>query len=112
MATIAGFANPLGLYVGAVTLAVGISFLYPSLMTLVLDRTSPSERSSAVATFTMFFDIATGCGGLVMGAVASFAGYRGAFGTAAASAIGALALLHLSVLRQPAGSPVLGMQGA
>jgi MFS family permease len=101
MATMAGLGSPLGLYVGAVTLAAGISFHYPSLMTLVVARTPVSERSSTVATFTMFFDIATGFGGFVMGAVASAAGYRAAFGTAAISAMCALALLQLVVLRRP-----------
>jgi hypothetical protein len=37
----------------------------------------------------------------VMGAVASAAGYRAAFGTAAISAMCALALLQLVVLRRP-----------
>lgn len=105
MATIAASGSPWGLYVGAVTIAIGISFLYPSLMTLVVARTSLRERSSAVATLTMFFDVSSGLGGMTMGLVASVAGYRAVFSTAAVAAISGLATLKLVVLRTPAGDP-------
>jgi MFS family permease len=104
MAIVAGLGSSLGLYIGGVALAIGVSFLFPALMTLVVDRTLVKERASAVATFTMFNDIAAGFGGFVMGAVAFAAGYRASFATAAGFALCALALLHGLVVR-PARRP-------
>jgi MFS family permease len=112
MATIAASGTAWGLYLGTVAMAAGISFLYPSLLMVVVGRSTPHELSSAIATFTMFFDIAAGFGALAIGVVAAAAGYRSAFGTAAVSAIGGLAILQLLVLRPPASkrehSPHLG----
>jgi MFS family permease len=105
MATVAGLGSPAGLYIGAVGLAVGVSFLFPALMTLVVNRTLVAERASAVATFTMFNDIAAGIGGLVMGAVAAAAGYRASFATASGLALCALAILHGLV--RPSHGPLL-----
>lgn len=90
--------RPIGLYAGTVVFALGISFHYPSLMTLVVNRATARERSAVVATFTAFFDVATGLGGLLMGSAATVGGYRAAFATGAVSALVALVLLRLVVL--------------
>lgn len=102
MATMAAFGTVWSLYVGAVTLASGLSFLYPSLMKLVADRSPAHEASSAVATFTMFLDISTGLGGMAAGAAAAIGGYQSAFATASVAALCGLAVLRLVVLRAPA----------
>ena len=51
-----------------------------------------------VATFTAFFDVAAGLGGVLMGLAATAGGYRAAFATVAVCALGALAVLRLVVL--------------
>lgn len=99
MITIAVFATPWGLYAGAIVFAIGSSFHYPSLMALVINSTPASERSSVIATFTAFFDVASGFGGLSLGVIASAGGYRSAFLTAAVAAIAGLILLRAVVLR-------------
>jgi MFS family permease len=101
MATISGSGTPWGLYVGSAIMAIGISFLYPSLMKLVVDRAPDTERATAIGTFTGFFDVASGFGGLAVGAVASAGGYQAAFSTAAVSALVGLSVLQLVVLRSP-----------
>jgi MFS family permease len=99
MSTISLSGTAWGLYLGSAIMGIGISFLYPSLMKLVVDRAPEEERASAVATFTAFFDVATGFGGLGVGLVASAAGYPAAFSTAAGSALVALGVLQAVVLR-------------
>ncbi|HWL44789.1 MAG TPA: MFS transporter [Ilumatobacter sp.] len=101
MALIAVVRSEVTLYIGAVVFAIGISFHYPSLMALVVNRASAEERSGAVASFTAFFDVASGIGGLLVGAVVTFGGYRSAFATAALCAVAGLFLLRTVVLRQP-----------
>jgi MFS family permease len=98
MATISLSGTPWGLYLGAAIMGMGISFLYPALMKLVVDRAAEAERASAVATFTAFFDVASGVGGLAIGAVASAGGYRAAFSTAGVSAVFGLVILQALVL--------------
>src|SRR5687768_4668022 len=62
LAIIASWASPTGLYVGAVLLAAGVAPIYPALLSLVVDNTADSERTSAMATFSLFFDLAAGFG--------------------------------------------------
>jgi MFS family permease len=104
MALVALSGSVWGLYAGSATMAAGISFLYPTLMKLVVDRAPHEERASAVATFTAFFDIATGLGGLLIGGVAAAGGYRSSFATAAVSALVGLLILHTMVLRTHAST--------
>ena len=104
MALVALSGSVWGLYAGSATMAAGISFLYPTLMKLVVDRAPHEERASAVATFTAFFDIATGLGGLLIGGMAAAGGYRASFATAAVSALVGLLILHTMVLRTHAST--------
>ena len=48
---------------------VGMAFMYPSLMANVVNRVDDGERASALSSFTMFFEIGTIVGGVVLGAV-------------------------------------------
>ena len=93
LSTIAAWNSPAGLYLGTVLFALGISLQYPALMTLVVNRVPPPERSSAVGTFTMAFDVAQGAAGFLFGAVAAAAGYRATFAVAAGCA--SLGVVHL-----------------
>jgi predicted MFS family arabinose efflux permease len=97
-----------GLYIGIVPFALGISLQYPAMLTLALSRVPDRERAVGVATFTMFFDVAQGLGGAVVGALAAIGGYRVAFGGCAVLALIGLAALWFGLLRPGAGSPQEG----
>ena len=70
---------------GAVWLASGIfaiggALLFPALFAYVIGGVSDSERSRAVGTFSIFFDLAGGIGVPLLGMVVSAANERTAFG--------------------------------
>lgn len=92
---IATWLDPLGLYLSTVPLAIGSALLYPALMAAAVNSAPDNERSSAVATFTMFFEVATALGGAVLGIVAALTSYSGAFAVAALFSLSGLAYLHL-----------------
>ena len=92
---IALWLEPIGLYAFTIPLAVGSALLYPALMAAAVNSAPDNERSSAVATFTMFFEVATALGGAVLGIVASLTSYSGAFLAAACFALTGLAYLRL-----------------
>ncbi len=96
MAIIGTFVTPLGLYVGVVVLALGGSLLYPALMVAAVDGVPPYERARAVSTFTMFFELAAGFGGPVLGVTAAVVGATvGAFYAAAACSLIGIVLLWI-----------------
>jgi MFS family permease len=105
--TMAGWGRPAGLYLGTVLFGLGISLQYPALMTLVVNRVPPEERSSAVGTFTMSFDLAQGASGFLFGAVAAAVGFRSTFAVGAGCALVGLTLL-LSVVGRRAERAVVG----
>jgi MFS family permease len=86
-----------GLFAGTVLFALGTSLLYPSLMRLVVDATPTAERSSAVATFSIFFDLSQGLGAPALGVVVALADEPAAFAVGAGLQLAALALLRLKV---------------
>ena len=92
---VAVWRDPVGLYSFTVPLAIGSALLYPALMAAAVDRVADNERSSAVATFTMFFEVATALGGAVLGIVASLTSYSGAFVAAACFSLLGLVYLRL-----------------
>lgn len=75
------------LWLGAVGLAVGMSLLYPSLFTAVMFAAPEAERSHAVGTFSVFFDLSMGLGATATGVVVSLSDERGGFAAAAALAL-------------------------
>ena len=95
LALIGLWPSAAGLYVGAALFAFGQAFGFPALMSLTIEAARPSERASAVGTFTMFFDLAFGLGAVSLGAIAAAIGYRGLFLSAAGIALLGLALLFL-----------------
>lgn len=91
--------EPMGLYVGAAVVALGLALQSPSFMVIAVDGVSPQERGSAMATYTAFFDIANALIGPVIGIIVTTSGYRNAFLTAAGA--GAIALVILRVVVAP-----------
>lgn len=82
LAGLAAFPSAWALWASAVVIGVGMAFMYPSLMALTVDRVDDRERPIAISSFTMFFEIGTVSGGLVLGVVAELFGKRAAFGGA------------------------------
>jgi MFS family permease len=92
------WASPIGLYAATAVYAAGVSILYPALFPAVVDAAPESERSQAIGTFTMFFDLSQGLGAPLLGIIVSLTTERGAFIGAAALSAAALAL-HLRTTR-------------
>jgi MFS family permease len=83
-----------GLVLGTLVLAVGMSFMYPALLLLALQRGTEDDRASVVATVSSFFDLSQGLGAFICGAVAALTGNRGAFAAGVVTALLGLALLR------------------
>jgi predicted MFS family arabinose efflux permease len=79
--------------------AVGSALLFPVLFAAALGDVDESERSRAVGTFSIFFDLAGGVGVPLLGVVVSLTDVRWAFTVAAG-----FGLLGLAVLRRTVGS--------
>ncbi|MEM8924851.1 MAG: MFS transporter [Actinomycetota bacterium] len=94
---VALWAEPAGLFIGAVLLACGLSLQSPSFIPLAVAGVPGHERGAAMATFTGFYDIANALVGPVLGLIVAGVGYRAAFGLSAAMALAALVML-LSVI--------------
>lgn len=102
LGVLAAWQAAAGLYAGAALFALGTSLLFPSLISLVVDRTPESERSSAVATFSIFFDLSQGLGAPALGLVVAWSGEPAAFAVGAVLQVVALVLLRTKIV--PAGS--------
>jgi MFS family permease len=97
MLLIAGVPTVAGLLIGTVIFAFGMSLMYPALLLLALVGIPDSERASVVGTFSSFFDLSSGFGAIIAGAIAEFTGYRGAFLVAGVTALAGLIVLRGSV---------------
>jgi MFS family permease len=98
---VAVWGSVASIWAGAVGLAVGMSLLYPSLFTAVMAAAPESERTHAVGTFSVFFDLSQGFGATLVGAVVSLSTERGGF--AAAGVLGGVGLLAQWLLRERIG---------
>ena len=94
LTVMAAWQVPLGLYAGTIVFAGGSSLLFPALNVLVIDAAPATERSSAVATFSIFFDLSQGVGALVLGVVVAVGGEPAAFAIGALLGVVALAVLR------------------
>jgi MFS family permease len=71
------------IWLAAIPLGIGMSLLYPSLFTAVMAAAPEGERSHAVGTFSVFFDLSSGFGATLIGVAVSLTSYRGGFAVAA-----------------------------
>jgi MFS family permease len=93
-----------GLFLATIVIAVGSSFLYPSLLLLALRGVPESQRGSVVGTFSAFFDFASGAAGISLGGIAALTSYPGAFAASAALAAVAMVLLRGGFGRHDTGA--------
>jgi MFS family permease len=103
----AAVAEAWGLWTAAIVIGVGMAFMYPSLMALVVNRVDDAERTSALSSFTMFFELGTVVGGLLLGAVAEVLGKRAGFVGGAVMCLVGLGVLWRRVAdpRRPIAAP-------
>lgn len=74
---------PVGLILGGVVMAIGITFSTPAFFSAIFATAKPSERGAAAGTATGFMDIGIGFGPIAMGIVAGAQGIPWAFAAAA-----------------------------
>ena len=101
MAIMGFWISEIGLYVGAAVLAIGGSFLYPTLLTAAVYGVAENERARATSTFTLAFELSSGLGGPILGVAAALTDTRAAFFGAAIAAAMALPVLYSWAARQP-----------
>ena len=82
-AVIALWADPVALWIAAFFFAIGMSLLFPALFAAVVAQVPEHERSQAVGTFSLFFDLAQGLGAPALGVVVALTSHRGAFAVSA-----------------------------
>jgi MFS family permease len=97
-AALAAFAAPWALWLAALVVGVGMAFQYPSLMALTVNQADERERAAALSSFTMFFEIGTVSGGLLLGVVAETLSKQAAFAASVGVLIFGLWLLRNRVL--------------
>lgn len=91
--------NSLGIWLGTIFFAFGVSFFYPSLLAMSVEGVDGEDRVEVVASFTSFFEIGGVIGGLVLGLVGQAFGERSTFLGGIGFAIAGLLLLQRT--RQP-----------
>lgn len=94
------------LWFAAVFVGFGVAFNYPSLLALTVNRARDSERAWAVSSFTMFFEVGSAAGGLLVGAFAQIVGKQAGFLGGVMFCLVGLYLLRSRLV--PAGSPEAG----
>jgi MFS family permease len=80
---VAVWASVAAVWLAAVALGLGMSLLYPALFSAALEGVPDHERSQAVGTFSLFFDLAQGVGAPLLGVVVALSSERGAFAVSA-----------------------------
>jgi predicted MFS family arabinose efflux permease len=104
------FASPAGLWTSTLLFTAGQSLVNPSLLPLAIGPAPPEERTHAMATFTLFFDVSQGLGAVVLGAVVALANERAAFLVAGAVVASGALLLRRRGL--PGAAPAMAAAAA
>jgi MFS family permease len=89
-----------------------MSLLYPALFSAALEDVPDHERSQAVGTFSLFFDLSQGVGAPLLGLVVAVTSERGAFAVAglfAAAGFWAQRRLRQQLDPSPAGQLELSL---
>lgn len=105
---LAAWSSVASVWIAAFAMAVGMSLLFPALFSAAVAGVPEDQRSQAVGTFSLFFDLANGLGAPVLGLVVALTSYRGAFFVSAVvAACGVFAQMSLSRRRTDGdlGSP-------
>jgi MFS family permease len=76
---IAVWASVAAVWVSVACLALGMSLLYPALFSAALEDVPDHERSQAVGTFSLFFDLSQAVGAPLLGVIVALSGERMAF---------------------------------
>jgi MFS family permease len=96
------WSSAASIWISAFAMAVGMSLLFPALFSAAVAGVPEDQRSHAVGTFSLFFDLANGLGAPVLGLVVALSSYRGAFlASALVAGCGVFAQVSLS-RRRPA----------
>ena len=106
LAILAAFPTIPALWIAAVFVGFGMAFNYPSLLALTVNRASDSDRAWVVSSFTMFFEVGSVAGGLLIGAFAEVVGKQLGFLGGVMFCVLGLYLLRFRLV--PAGSPDAG----
>ncbi|MCP5029098.1 MAG: MFS transporter, partial [Actinomycetia bacterium] len=101
MAVMGFWASQYGLYAGAIVLAIGGSFLYPTLLTAAVYGVADNERARATSTFTLAFELSAGIGGPLLGMAAALTDTRAAFFGASLAAVAVLPVLYVWSTKRP-----------
>ena len=100
ISTVAAVPSAAGLWTGTVLLSIGMSLLFPALFTLAVNRAPAAERSHAVGTFSLFFDLSQGLGAPLLGILVTiFDAERAAFVGGAVMAVAGLVLANTTLRR-------------
>lgn len=92
--------TPLGLVIAAVLLATGGAVLYPTLVTLVVERADAAERGLALGTLSGAWDLGVVVGSALVGVAADRLGYGAGFAVGALGAVlGVVALAKIEARR-------------
>lgn len=99
------WASVAAVWLAAAALGLGMSLLYPALFSAALEGVPDHERSQAVGTFSLFFDLSQGVGAPLLGIVVALSSERGAFAASALIAgtgFWAQRRLRRQIAREPA----------
>ena len=94
------------LWVSAALIGVGMALNYPSLFALTVNKANDRDRAWAISSFTMFFEVGSAAGGLLIGAFAQIVGKQTGFLGGVVCCVVGLWLLRFKLV--PAGSPDAG----
>jgi predicted MFS family arabinose efflux permease len=109
LALLALLPDTRALLVGSALIAVSQALAFPALLQLAVQRSGIAHRTSAVATFTGFFEAGLASSAIVLGVALDRFGFRGLYSLAAA--VSAAALVPLLVIRaRPASGAQLAAE--